>query len=80
MTGSSRNEPDTVVDDLLEPCSPGTRGAIEMTWVDVPGDKLKEPMVDMEDMLRSLATQKPTVNAADMKRLDEFRNDFGQDG
>ena len=56
------------------------KGAIEMTWVDVPGDKLKEPLVDMGDMLRSLSTQKPTVNAADMERLDAFRNDFGQDG
>ena len=51
-----------------------------MTWVDVPGDKLKETLVDMGDMLRSLSTQKPTVNAADMEKLDEFRNDFGQDG
>eukprot|EP00091_Calanus_sinicus_P014649 TRINITY_DN32272_c0_g1_i1.p1 TRINITY_DN32272_c0_g1~~TRINITY_DN32272_c0_g1_i1.p1 ORF type:complete len:216 (-),score=81.84 TRINITY_DN32272_c0_g1_i1:13-660(-) len=32
-------------------------------------DKLKEPLVDMGDMLRSLSTQKPTVNAADMKNL-----------
>jgi len=80
ISGPSREDPDTMVHDLLEPCSPGTRGAIEMTWVDVPGDKLKEPLVDMGDMLRSLSTQKPTVNAADMKKLDEFRNDFGQDG
>jgi len=80
VSGASRDDPDTMLHDMLEPCSPGTRGAIEMTWVDVPGDKLKEPLVDMGDMLRSLATQKPTVNAADMKRLDEFRNDFGQDG
>ena len=54
--------------------SPGTRGAKEMTWMDVPGEKLLEPkvdfrpvasgdaafQVDMADMLRSLATQKPT--------------------
>ena len=78
------------------PSSPGTRGAKEMTWMDVPGEKLLEPkvnnpysipyayciaeggaswpfsslkyliisictpQVDMADMLRSLATQKPT--------------------
>ena len=51
-----------------------------MTWVDVPGEKLKEPLVSYQDMLRSLATQKPTVNADDMKKLEDFRNDFGQDG
>ena len=55
-------------------------GAVEMTWVDVPGEKLKEPLVSYQDMLRSLATQKPTVNADDMKKLEDFRNDFGQDG
>ena len=55
-------------------------GAVEMTWMDVPGDKLKEPQVDMSDMLKSLSTQKPTVNEADLEKLDQFRNDFGQDG
>ena len=55
-------------------------GATEMTWVQVPGEKLKEPVVSFQDMLRSLATQRPTVNAEDMKKLEEFRNDFGQDG
>jgi vacuolar protein-sorting-associated protein 4 len=44
-----------------------------MTWVDVPGDKLKEPLVDMGDVLRSLSTQKPTVNAADIKKLYTLR-------
>ena len=28
-----------------------------MTWVQVPGEKLKEPVVSFQDMLRSLATQ-----------------------
>ena len=67
-------------DDLLEPCSPGSPGAMEMTWMDVPGEKLKEPLVSFEDVLRSLKTQKPTVNPRDVKKLIEFRNDFGQDG
>merc|ERR1719317_398144 len=47
VSGPSRSDPNTMVYDLLEPCSPGVRGAIEMTWVDVPEDKLKEPLVDM---------------------------------
>ena len=55
-------------------------GAVEMTWASVPGEKLKEPLVSFTDMCRSLATQKPTVNADDMKKLEDFRNDFGQDG
>jgi len=80
VSGPSREDPNVMVHDLLEPCSPGTRGAVEMTWMDVPGDKLKEPLVDMGDMLKSLATQKPTVNDEDLKKLEDFRNDFGQDG
>lgn len=36
-----------IVDDLLTPCSPGESGAIEMTWMDVDGEKLYEPPVTM---------------------------------
>jgi len=79
-SGPSRTDPSVIEHDLLTPCSPGTPGAKEMTWLEVPGDKLLEPVVSQSDMLRSLATQKPTVNATDLKKLDEFRNDFGQDG
>ncbi|XP_065213744.1 vacuolar protein sorting-associated protein 4 [Planococcus citri] len=78
--GPSRSNPAVDVDDLLTPCSPGTPGAIEMSWVDVPSDKLFEPPVTMNDMLRSLATQKPTVNDEDMARLNKFTEDFGQEG
>jgi len=80
VSGPSREDPNVILHDLLAPCSPGTRGATEMTWMDVPGEKLLEPQVDMSDVLRSLATQKPTVNADDLKKLEDFRNDFGQDG
>merc|ERR1711974_342478 len=31
VSGPDRNNPDTIVHDLLTPCSPGTRGAKEMT-------------------------------------------------
>jgi len=80
VTGPCRSDPSKIVHDLLEPCSPGERGAIEMTWMNVPGEKLLEPVVSYNDMLRSLATQKPTVNAEDLKKLMDFKNDFGQDG
>lgn len=35
------------MEDLLTPCSPGDPNAIEMTWMDVPGEKLMEPVVCM---------------------------------
>lgn len=80
VQGPSRSDPDVMLDDLLTPCSAGTPGAIEMTWADVQGDKLYEPPVTMSDMLKSLATSKPTVNDDDLKKLTKFTDDFGQEG
>ncbi|XP_071343043.1 vacuolar protein sorting-associated protein 4B-like [Trachinotus anak] len=80
VRGSSWNNPGVVVEDLLTPCSPGDPNAIEMTWMDVPGDKLLEPMVSMADMLRSQANTKPTVNEQDLDKLKKFTEDFGQEG
>jgi len=80
VRGPSRSENNAVVDDLLTPCSAGTPGALEMTWADVPGDKLFEPPVTMSDMLKSLSTSKPTVNDEDLKKLTKFTLDFGQEG
>jgi vacuolar protein-sorting-associated protein 4 len=65
---------------LLTPCSSGDKGAIEMFWIDVPGDKMLEPVVSMSDMLSSLANAKPTVNDEDLKKLKSFMDDFGQEG
>ncbi|KAH7946319.1 hypothetical protein HPB49_023107 [Dermacentor silvarum] len=80
VRGPSRSDPNVIVDDLLTPCSPGSPGAIEMSWMDVPGEKLLEPTVTMSDMLLSLSTAKPTVNDADLDKLRKFMNDFGQEG
>lgn len=47
VRGPSRGNSQVMVDDLLTPCSPGDPAAIEMTWMDVPSDKLLEPIVCM---------------------------------
>jgi len=47
VQGFAWNSPDTLVKDLLTPCSPGDPDAIEMTWMEVPGEKLMEPVVCM---------------------------------
>ncbi|KAK2559569.1 Vacuolar protein sorting-associated protein 4B [Acropora cervicornis] len=80
VRGPSPNDPNIIMDDLLTPCSPGEPGAMELTWMQVPGEKLLEPLVNMTDMLRSLATSKPTVNSEDLKKFEDFTRDFGQEG
>lgn len=45
VRGPSRSDPNIIIDDLLTPCSPGDPNAVEMTWMDVPGEKLLEPVV-----------------------------------
>ncbi|CAG9770724.1 unnamed protein product [Ceutorhynchus assimilis] len=80
ISGPSPKDPNVIVHDLLIPCSPGEAGAQEMSWMEVDGDKLAEPPVTMNDMLRSLATSKPTVNDEDLVKLEKFMKDFGQEG
>ncbi|CAB0035598.1 unnamed protein product [Trichogramma brassicae] len=80
VRGPSPKDNSIIVDDLLTPCSPGDPAAIEMNWMEVPGDKLFEPPVTLKDMLKSLSTTRPTINEEDMSRLDKFKADFGQEG
>ncbi|KAK7114143.1 vacuolar protein sorting-associated protein 4-like isoform X2 [Littorina saxatilis] len=80
VRGPCRTNPDAIVDDLLTPCSPGAPGATEMSWMDVPSDKLAEPVVTYSDMLMALSTQKASVNEEDLKKLVKFTEDFGQEG
>lgn len=51
-----------------------------MTWVDVPGEKLKEPVVSLKDVEMSLARTRPSVNKDDIKKYEKFTEDFGQEG
>lgn len=47
VEGPCRKDPSVIVKDLLTPCSPGHPDAIEMTWMEVDGEKLYEPPVTM---------------------------------
>ncbi|XP_075682823.1 vacuolar protein sorting-associated protein 4B [Rhinoderma darwinii] len=80
VQGKSPLDPNVICDDLLTPCSPGDPNAVEMTWMEVPGSKLLEPVVSMADMMRSLSNTKPTVNDQDLEKLKKFTDDFGQEG
>lgn len=66
-------------EELWEPCSPGANGAFEMTWMQVPGDKLSEPKVTYNDFIKAAKEVKPSVNQRDLQRHEEFTKEFGQD-
>lgn len=80
VQGPAPNDPETVVDDLLTPCGPREKGAMEMNWTKVDSNKLKEPNVTPRDFLKSLENTRPTVNTDDLKRYEQFTADFGQEG
>lgn len=80
VSGPSRKDENVIVNDLLTPCSPGDSGAYPMNWMDVDGDKLLEPVVNFNDMKRSLQSIRPTVNEDDLIKLKKFTEDFGQEG
>ncbi|XP_063605001.1 vacuolar protein sorting-associated protein 4B-like [Penaeus indicus] len=80
VAGRSRDDPNVIVHDYLMPCSPGDPQAFEMTWEQVPSDKLYEPEVTMADMKCALNDCKPSVNQADLDKLRQFTEEFGQEG
>ncbi|KAJ6498164.1 AAA-domain-containing protein [Mycena vitilis] len=62
------------------PCSPGDPEAVEKSWTDVDSDELLEPPLKLADFLKSLATVRPTVTEADIKRHDDWTRESGNDG
>ena len=56
-----------MIDDLLTPCSPGDPEAMEMTWMDVPGDKLLEPVVCMVSGKGERTTQSQEVGGLSLR-------------
>ncbi|RYP08581.1 hypothetical protein DL764_001816 [Monosporascus ibericus] len=64
----------------LTPCSPGDPGAKEMTWDDIDGESLLEPLVDFKDFVKAIKSSRPTVSEVDLKRNAEWTKEFGSEG
>ncbi|CAL4112106.1 unnamed protein product [Meganyctiphanes norvegica] len=79
VSAPSSNNPNVLVHDTLTPCTPDTPGAMEITWEQVPWDKLHVPLLSMNDMRKSLANIKPSINEEDLERIKKFIEDFGQE-
>ncbi len=80
VSGISPVEPFVQVEDLFTPCSPGDADAIEMNWEKIPNGKLLIPKVSKRDYLAAVQSTKPTVNQADLKKYEEWTNEFGSEG
>lgn len=80
VSAPSKDDPSVMITDMLMPCSPGDPGAMEMSWMDIPGDKLIDMPVTYEDFLKSLKSQKPTVSKDDVAEQLKWMEEFGQEG
>ncbi len=72
-----------VLDDGVEkltPCSPGDKGALEMIWTQVDSDKLLEPPLQLKDFVKAVKDARPTVSQDDIKRSEDWTNEFGSEG
>ena len=59
------------------PCSPGDKGATEKDWMSIDGDQLLEPPLTLDDFEKALENTRPTVNAADLAKQEQFTAEFG---
>lgn len=66
--------------EKLTPCSPGDRGAIEMTWVDVDPEHLLEPPLILKDFVKAVRNARPTVSQDDLAKNAEWTAEFGSEG
>ncbi|KAK4985461.1 Vacuolar protein sorting-associated protein 4 [Elasticomyces elasticus] len=66
--------------EKLTPCSPGDKGAIEMSWTEVETDQLLEPPLLLKDFVKAVKASRPTVSQDDLKRNTEWTAEFGSEG
>eukprot|EP01103_Thecamoeba_quadrilineata_P005279 TRINITY_DN150_c0_g3_i1.p1 TRINITY_DN150_c0_g3~~TRINITY_DN150_c0_g3_i1.p1 ORF type:complete len:427 (-),score=93.68 TRINITY_DN150_c0_g3_i1:126-1406(-) len=80
VSAPDRDDPRKKRNDYLTPCSPGDPKAMEMSWVEVPGDRLLEPIVNKRDLMSAVRRARPTVSKEDLIQQEEFTGKFGQEG
>lgn len=51
-----------------------------MSWTEVDSDKLLEPALVLKDFVRAINGARPTVSQEDIKRSEEWTNEFGSEG
>ena len=51
-----------------------------MTWDDLDGETLLEPLVDFKDFVKAIKSSRPTVSDVDLQRNAEWTKEFGSEG
>lgn len=64
----------------VTPCSPGDKGAMEMSWEQVNGDDLLEPALTLKDFERAIKNTRPTVSKDDIEKSAAWTREFGSEG
>lgn len=51
-----------------------------MNWVNVEAEQLLEPPLILKDFVKSVRSSRPTISHEDLKRNEEWTNEFGSEG
>lgn len=79
-TNEETGESKLIKKKKLTPCSPGDKGAIEMSWTEVEGDQLAEPPLVLKDFVKAVKNSRPTVSKDDIKKSNDWTAEFGSEG
>ena len=65
---------------LLEACSPGDKNAMEMSLYDIATEQFKPNDVNYTHFQSALDNVKPSVGVEDLRRFEDWTQQYGQDG
>ena len=51
-----------------------------MNWMQIETDQLLEPPLQVKDFIKAIKSARPTVSSDDLKRNEEWTNEFGSEG
>lgn len=65
---------------MMWPCNPDSPKAVKKTWREIDPNLLHPPLVTYNDFYISLDKVRPSVSQSDLKKYEDWTNEFGQEG
>ncbi|KAK8886958.1 hypothetical protein M9Y10_037993 [Tritrichomonas musculus] len=62
------------------PCNPDQPGAVHKNWKELDPKKIHPPLMTVNDFMVSLQKVRPSVAQSDLKKYEDWTNEFGQEG